>query len=105
MGLLHDRVFRAAHPQVRAKNRHGTTYEYLICLGRQQKRTDCRQQAIRVDQTEDAVADAYASIQLTPEQADQVRDYVLDEMNTVRASAGAERRREERRLSSCATNA
>ncbi len=81
-----------------AKNRHGTTYEYFICLGRQQKRTDCRQQAIRVDQTEDAVADAYAAIQLTPEQADQVRDYVLDEMNTARASAETERRREERRL-------
>ena len=57
-----------------AKNRHGTTYKYFICLSRQQKRTDCRQQAIRIDQTEDAVADAYAAIQLTTEQAEQVRD-------------------------------
>ena len=26
-----------------AKNRHGTVYEYFICLGRQQKRTGCTQ--------------------------------------------------------------
>ena len=25
-----------------AKNRHGTVYPYFICVGRQQKRTDCR---------------------------------------------------------------
>ena len=38
-----------------AKNRHGTIYPYFICIGRQQKRTPCTQQAIRIDQTEDAV--------------------------------------------------
>ena len=81
-----------------AKNRHGTTYEYFICLGRQQKRTDCRQQAIRIDQTEDAVADVYAAIQLTDEQADQVRDFVIDEMTTLHATTKKERTRQERRL-------
>lgn len=81
-----------------AKNRHGTTYEYFICLGRQQKRTDCRQQAIRIDQTEDAVADVYAAIQLTDEQADQVRDVVIDEMTTLHATTKKERTRQERRL-------
>lgn len=81
-----------------AKNRHGTIYEYFICLGRQQKRTDCRQQAVRIDQTEDAVTDVYAAIQLTAEQADQVRDFVLDEMNKLHATTKQERTRQERRL-------
>jgi site-specific DNA recombinase len=81
-----------------AKNRHGTIYPYFICLGRQQRRTDCRQQAIRIDQAEDAVAGAYASIRLTGEQADQVRDFVLDEMTKLRSATETERAHQERRL-------
>ena len=81
-----------------AKNRHGTVYRYFICLGRQQKRTDCRQQAIRIDQTEDAVAAVYATIQLTAEQADQVSDFVLDEMTKLHDVTKKERARQERRL-------
>ena len=82
-----------------AKNRHGTIYPYLICIGRQQKRTPCtNQQAIRIDQTEDAVTDVYAGIRLTPEQADQVRDFVLDEIIKRRADADCERERHNSRL-------
>ena len=58
-----------------AKNRHGTVYEYFICVGRQQKRTTCTQQAIRIDQTEDAVVAEYANIRLTADQAEQVREF------------------------------
>ena len=81
-----------------AKNRHGTVYPYFICLGRQQKRTDCRQQAIRIDQAEDAVARAYALIHLTAEQAEQVRDFVIDEMTKLHAATETERSLQERRL-------
>ena len=81
-----------------AKNRHGTVYPYFICIGRQQKRTPCLQQAIRIDQTEDAVAAVYASIRLTPEQADQVRNFVLDEILRHRADADHERERHNWRL-------
>ena len=81
-----------------AKNRHGTVYPYFICLGRQQKRTDCRQQAIRINQAEDAVARAYASIHLTPEQAEQVRAFVLNEMTRLHATTETERTLQERRL-------
>lgn len=81
------------------KNRHGTVYQYFVCSGRHEKRTDCRQQAIRVDQTEDAVARLYASIRLSAEQADEVRDFVLDEMTKLHAATKKERARHERRLS------
>ncbi len=81
-----------------AKNRHGTVYRYFICLGRQQKRTDCRQQAIRIDQAEDAVGGVYASIRLNAEQTDQVRVFVLDEMTKLHGATETERALQERRL-------
>ncbi|MSW92153.1 MAG: hypothetical protein F2812_11175 [Actinobacteria bacterium] len=81
-----------------AKNRHGTIYPYFICIGRQQRRTTCTQQAIRIDQTEDAVAAVYAAIRLTADQVDQVRDFILDEMNKLRAGTDHERTRQQRRL-------
>ena len=80
------------------KNRHGTVYEYFICIGRQQKRTDCTQQAIRIDDTEEAVARTYADIRLTPDQADQVRDYVLDELLALGEASEREREAQTRRL-------
>ena len=75
------------------KNRHGTVYQYFICVGRQQKRTTCTQQAIRIDQTEDAVVAEYANIRLTADQAELVRDFVLDEIGKLRSKADAERER------------
>jgi hypothetical protein len=81
-----------------AKNRHGTVYPYFICIGRHQKRTACTQQAIRIEQTEDAVAAVYATIRLTDDQANQVRDFVLDEILKLRADAGHERDRQGWRL-------
>jgi site-specific DNA recombinase len=67
-----------------AKNRHGTVYEYLICVGRQQKRTTCTQRAIRIDHTEDSVVAEYANIRLTADQAEQVRD-----LSSTRSSSSA----------------
>ncbi len=81
-----------------AKNRHGTIYEYFICVGRQQKRTDCKQQAIRIDVAEDVVVGEYAKIRLTIEQADEVREFVLEEMGKLHRHTESERDRLERRL-------
>jgi DNA invertase Pin-like site-specific DNA recombinase len=92
-GACHSRLV-VSH----AKNRHGTIYPYFICIGRHQKRTPCTQQAIRIEQTEDAVAAVYATIRLTDDQANQVRDFVLDEILKLRADASCERERQGRRL-------
>ena len=56
------------HTLLSEDRRHATISDYSICLGPQQKRTDCRQQAIRIDQTDDAAAAVCAAIQLTAEQ-------------------------------------
>jgi site-specific DNA recombinase len=81
-----------------AKNRHGTIYPYFICVGRQQKRTTCTQQAIRIEQTEEAVVDEYTNIRLTPEQSDQVREFVLEEIENHRDHTKGERERLEWRM-------
>src|ERR1019366_8372408 len=81
-----------------AKNRHGTIYPYFISVGRQQKRTSCTQQAIRIDQAEEAVVTEYATIRLTADQAEQVRDFVLDEIVKLRVNADSERERQSWRL-------
>jgi site-specific DNA recombinase len=46
-----------------AKGRGGT-YPYFICIGRQQKRTDCQLRALRIEKVEHAVATHYATVQL-----------------------------------------
>ena len=76
-----------------AKNRHGTVYPYFICVGRQQKRTTCLQQAVRIDQVEELVTTAYAKIHLSAEQADSVRDFILDEITSLRDKSRSERSR------------
>ena len=76
-----------------AKNRHGTIYPYFICLGRQQKRTSCLQQAVRIDQVEEVVADTYAKIRLTAEQADSVRDVILGEITKLSELTNSEKGR------------
>jgi len=76
-----------------AKNRHGTIYPYFICVGRQQKRTTCLQQAVRIDQVEEIVTTAYAKIRLSAEQADSVRDFILDEITMLRDKGKGERSR------------
>jgi site-specific DNA recombinase len=81
-----------------AKNRWGTIYEYFLCIGRQQRRTDCTQRAIRIDDTETAIANHYATVRLTPEQAEQVRDYVLDELLQLRTESEHHRAVQTRRL-------
>ncbi len=76
-----------------AKNRHGTIYPYFICLGRQQKRTSCLQQAVRIDQVEEVVAETYAKIRFTAEQAESVRDVILGEITKLRELTNSEKGR------------
>ncbi len=44
-------------------NRHGATYEYFVCIGRHQKRTDCTLQSLPIDQIERKVIDLYVEQQ------------------------------------------
>ncbi|MCP3998458.1 MAG: hypothetical protein GY722_25835 [bacterium] len=62
------------------RGRRGKVYPYFICLGRQQKRTECSQGAVLIESIEQQVEDHYDTVQPTTELLDQLRDLILDEM-------------------------
>jgi site-specific DNA recombinase len=80
-----------------AKGRGGT-YPYFICIGRQQKRSDCKQRAIRIEVAEAAVAAYYATVQLPEAEVGRLRTYLGDELTKLRADADRERMTQTRRL-------
>lgn len=80
-----------------AKGRGGT-YPYFICLGRQQKRTDCTLRALRIELVEAAVARHYRTVQLSGQELVDVRAFLEEELTGLRLNAERERRVQERRL-------
>jgi site-specific DNA recombinase len=80
-----------------AKGRGGT-YPYFICSGRQEKRTDCQQRAIRIERAEAAVADYYATVQLKGDELVAVRAFLEEELSKLRLDTERERRMQDRRL-------
>jgi site-specific DNA recombinase len=77
----------------------GGTYPYFICIGRQQKRTDCKQRAIRIEQAEEAIAAHYATVQLPEDELTALRAFLEEELSKLRLDTERERRAQERRLS------
>jgi len=57
-----------------AKNHQGIIYPYFICIGRQQKRTNCGQKAVLVSTVEQLVEDHWQTVQLSPDYLDQLSD-------------------------------
>jgi site-specific DNA recombinase len=80
-----------------AKGRGGT-YPYFICIGRQQKRTDCRLRALRIEKVEAAIARHYATVQLRGDELVAVRAFLEEELSGLRFDAERERRVQDRRL-------
>jgi site-specific DNA recombinase len=73
------------------KNRHGNTYEYFMCLGRQQKRTNCTQRAMLIERVEALVEDHYATILLRPDEQDNIRKLVTADIGNRAQSLVAEK--------------
>ncbi|WP_073845002.1 recombinase family protein [Amycolatopsis sp. CB00013] len=57
-----------------AKNRHGVIYPYFVCIGRQMKRTSCRQKALPIAKVEEAIEDHWATVQLDEDVLEVLRD-------------------------------
>jgi DNA invertase Pin-like site-specific DNA recombinase len=81
-----------------AKGRGGTTYPYFICIGRQQRRTDCTLRALHIEKVEHAIARHYATVQLKADELVAIRAFLEEELSGVRLDAERERRVQERRL-------
>jgi site-specific DNA recombinase len=73
---------------------------YFICVGRQQKRSDCNQRAIRIEQAEVAVAAYYSTVQLPENELEQMRIFLGDGLAKLRADADREQDAQARRLRS-----
>jgi site-specific DNA recombinase len=80
-----------------AKGRGGT-YPYFICIGRQQKRTDCKLRALRIEKVEAAVAQHYRAVQLKDKELVEVRAFLEEELSVLRLDGERERRVQDRRL-------
>jgi site-specific DNA recombinase len=81
-----------------AKGRRGGIYPYFICVGRQQKRTDCEQRAIRIEKAEAAIAAYYATVQLPETEVERLRVYLGEELSKLRADSERDRAVQARRL-------
>jgi site-specific DNA recombinase len=76
----------------------GGTYPYFICIGRQQRRTNCTQRAIRIEQAETAVANYYATVQLPTDEVARLREYLDGELSKLRTEAERDQTIQTRRL-------
>ena len=74
-----------------AKNRHGVVYDYFVCIGRHQKRTDCTRQAMRVDAVATVVEKAWIRLRLTYEERLQAEDLITKEFSQLASRQGNER--------------
>jgi hypothetical protein len=81
-----------------AKGRGGT-YPYFICSGRAEKRTTCKQRALRIEKVEAAVAAHYLSVQLPDDELVAVRAFLEEELSKLRLDGERERAAQQRRLS------
>ncbi len=75
-----------------ARNRHGETYPYFICLGRHMGTSGCERQAVLVSTVENLVAEHYRTIELSPEVADALTGMIEDIFDRIDAESEAQRR-------------
>ncbi len=81
-----------------ATGRRGAVYPYFVCIGRHQKRTDCKQRAVRIEAVEELIVALYDRVQLSEEEASGLEAFVVGELNAKRALAERERTVQERHL-------
>ena len=75
-------------------NRHGTTYSYFYCLGRQKKKADCQQSYVSMDTIEKRVADLWRAVQLPESVRDALRREVLSLVDRTQVEQAAEAERQ-----------
>lgn len=79
-------------------NRHGSRYEYFICIGRQQKRTACTQSAIPIEIVERQVEEKWRGVQVAPAYAELLDEFLTQEIGKQRAQTKRDRNIATRRI-------
>jgi site-specific DNA recombinase len=80
-----------------AKGKSGGVYPYFVCIGRHQKRTDCKQRAVLIERVEAAVIEHYATVQLPEDEVVRLRTFLGDELAKLRHGTERERTSQTRR--------
>jgi hypothetical protein len=80
------------------KNRYGNVYRYFICIGRQQRRTDCTQKAVRIEDVERLIEEHYADAVPGRDLVEQLRALLGEELASQRHLAEEERLIQKRRI-------
>ncbi|HEY2937718.1 MAG TPA: recombinase family protein [Gaiellaceae bacterium] len=74
-----------------ATSRSKQVYPYFICIGRQRDKTSCSQRALLIEYVEEAIADYYATVELTEDLRLQTEQQILEQVAELRENAGIER--------------
>lgn len=80
-----------------ATNRYGVTYAYFMCIGRHQRRNDCRQQAVPIELVEALVSDTWRNVELDADQRAELLDRLMGELASNRDKFAREKARALRR--------
>jgi DNA invertase Pin-like site-specific DNA recombinase len=75
-----------------AKNRHGVTYPYFVCLGRHKKLTRCTRKAMLIATVEDLVEEHWATIQLDASNRKSIENYIRKMLSAQRQDEILERK-------------
>jgi site-specific DNA recombinase len=76
-----------------AKSRSGRIYPYFVCIGRQKKRNGCTQKAFLIEDVEEAIADFYKDVELSPELRERTEQKIMEQIAELRADSVTERTR------------
>ena len=75
-----------------AKSKSGIRYPYFSCAGRHNKRNDCKQKSVLIEEVERQVENIYARMSFAPEYRAQLECWVLDEIHKSTDKIAVERK-------------
>lgn len=73
------------------RNRYGTLYSYFVCVGRHQKRTDCKSKYVPIETVEQHVIDCYGTVELSRSERDAIALRLGLDFETFRREVATER--------------
>ena len=74
------------------KSRSGVRYPYFTCAARHNKRNDCKQRSVLIEEVERQIEALYAAISFAPELRQRLEDWLMDEIQKTADESAAERK-------------
>jgi len=74
------------------KSRSGVRYPYFTCAARHNKRNDCKQRSVLIEEVERQIEVLYADISFAPEVRQQLEDWLMEEIQKTADESAVERK-------------